>query len=148
MSPPPRCHGSPAALWMLAVPSASSYITSIPRCSKQASRRSSHSSQPLSHATSRFTLRIILFTLRCLKDARIQWPVGDEFQENNDLVLARHPLLVGAFGTMDGLNLPVQTSRDQELENATFNGWLQEHFISSVFAFGADGKFKAGCYDS
>jgi hypothetical protein len=96
----------------------------------------------------KFTLRIILFTLRRLKDARIQWPVGDEFQENNDLVLARHPLLVGAFGTMDGLNLPVQTSQDQELENATFNGWLQEHFISSVFAFGADGKFKAGCYDS
>jgi hypothetical protein len=86
-----------------------------------------------------FTLRILLFTLRRMKEARIHWPVDDEFQEYNDLVLARHPLLVGAFGTMDGLNLPIQTSQDQEIENATFNGWLQDHFISSVFAFGAEG---------
>jgi hypothetical protein len=86
-----------------------------------------------------FTLRILLFTLRHMKEARILWPVDDEFQEYNDLVLARHPLLVGAFGTMDGLNLPVQTSQDQEIENSTFNGWLQDHFISSVFAFGAEG---------
>jgi hypothetical protein len=41
---------------------------------------------------------------------------------------------------MDGLNLPFQTSQDQEVENATFNGWLQEHFISSVFAFRDNGE--------
>ena len=92
-----------------------------------------------------FTLRILLFTLRRMKEARIHWPVDDEFQEYNDLVLARHPLLVGAFGTMDGLNLPVQTSQDQEIENATFNGWLQDHFISSVFAFGAEGMPRNLC---
>jgi hypothetical protein len=86
-----------------------------------------------------FSLRILLFTLRHMKEAWIQWPIDDEFQQNNDLVLARHPLLVGAFSTMDGLNLPVQTSQDQEMENATFNGWLQDHFISSVFAFRAEG---------
>ena len=40
---------------------------------------------------------------------------------------------------MDGLNLPVQTSHDQEIENATFNGWLHDHFVSSVFAFAPDG---------
>ena len=74
-----------------------------------------------------------------MKEAWIHWPVNNEFQEYNDLVLARHSLLVGAFGTMDGLNLPVQTSQDQEIENATFNGWLQDHIISSVFAFGAEG---------
>ena len=39
---------------------------------------------------------------------------------------------------MDGLNLPVQTSHDQEIENSTFNSWLQEHFIISVFAFEAE----------
>jgi hypothetical protein len=77
-----------------------------------------------------------------MKDGQIYWPVGEEFQEKNDLVLAQHPLLVGAFGMIDGLNLPVQTSQDQGVENATFNGWLQEHFVSSVFAFGPDGKPK------
>ena len=86
-----------------------------------------------------FTLRILLFTLRHMKEAWIHWPIDDEFQEYNDLVLAWHPLCVCAFGTMDSLNILVQTSQDQEIENATFNGWLQDHFISSVFAFGAEG---------
>ena len=86
-----------------------------------------------------FTLRILLITLRRMKEAQIRWPADDEFDQYNVLVLARHPLLVGAFGSMDGLNLPVQTSEDQEIENSTFNGWLQEHFVSSVFAFGAEG---------
>jgi hypothetical protein len=74
-----------------------------------------------------------------MKEARIHWPVDDEFQAYNDLVLARHSLLVGAFGTMDGLNLPCQISQDQEIENSTFNGWLHNHFVSFVFAFGAEG---------
>ena len=70
-----------------------------------------------------FTLRILLLTLRHMKEARIHWPVNDEFQEYNNLVPVQHPLLVGAFGTMDGLNLPVQTSEDQEIEKLNFQ-WL------------------------
>ena len=58
-----------------------------------------------------------------MKEARIHWPVNDEFQEYNNLVPVQHPLLVGAFGTMDGLNLPVQTSEDQEIEKLNFQ-WL------------------------
>ncbi|OAX31026.1 hypothetical protein K503DRAFT_654790, partial [Rhizopogon vinicolor AM-OR11-026] len=53
-----------------------------------------------------------------------------EFQVLNGLVIARHPLLTGGFGTLDGLNLPVETSQDQEIENATYNGWLHDHFVS------------------
>jgi hypothetical protein len=54
------------------------------------------------------------------------WPV---MRENNDLIVVRHPLLMGAFGSMDGLNLAVQTSADQEIENATYNKWLHEHLL-------------------
>lgn len=35
--------------------------------------------------------------------------------------------------------MPVQTSDDVDIENTTFNGWLSEHFISSVLAFSAEG---------
>lgn len=87
-----------------------------------------------------FALTLLLTVLRIMPDASIQWLAGDEFQENNALIVARHPLLTGAFGSMDGLNLMVQTSADQEIENATYNGWLHEHFVSSVFAFGATGE--------
>ena len=86
-----------------------------------------------------FSLQILLITLREMHITLVEWPQGDEFQEHNARICVRHPLLTGAFGSMDGLNLPVQQSREQEIENATFNGWLQGHFISSVFAFDSRG---------
>ncbi|KAG6828836.1 hypothetical protein H0H93_014699, partial [Arthromyces matolae] len=90
-----------------------------------------------------FSLSILLSVLRTVPEAEVRWPEGESFEELNDLVVARHPLLTGAFGTMDGLNLAVQTSADQEIENATFNGWLHDHFVSSVLAFGSTGEIIA-----
>ncbi|KAG2064064.1 hypothetical protein BDR04DRAFT_1130904 [Suillus decipiens] len=62
-------------------------------------------------------LPMLLQTLRSMGDARIQC----------------------AFGSIDGLKLPVQTSEDDEIKNATYNGWLSEHFISSIITFSAEG---------
>ncbi|KAG2071761.1 hypothetical protein BDR04DRAFT_1127952 [Suillus decipiens] len=45
-----------------------------------------------------------LQTLCSMADARIQWPQGPAFEH------------------IDGLKLPVQTSEDDEIENATYNG--------------------------
>lgn len=42
---------------------------------------------------------------------------------------------------MDGLKVPVQVPADDpELENATYNGWLHSHFVTSVLVFAPDGK--------
>ncbi|CDO68934.1 hypothetical protein BN946_scf185000.g77 [Trametes cinnabarina] len=79
------------------------------------------------------TLHNVLLTI---PDALISWPTHmSEFQEYSDLITALYPLLVGAFGTVDGLNLPVQVSADQEIENATYNGWLHDHFVSNILTF-------------
>ncbi|KAF9019862.1 hypothetical protein BDZ89DRAFT_1093804 [Hymenopellis radicata] len=86
------------------------------------------------HRYIEFGLTLLRDTLREMSDAKIQWPKGSQFQENNDLIVRRHPLLIGAFGTMDGLNLPIQESADEEYENASYNG-------CSVIAFGAAGLF-------
>ena len=43
---------------------------------------------------------------------------------------------------LDGLNLPVQESADDEIENATYNGWLHSHFVSSVLASLASGMLQ------
>jgi hypothetical protein len=82
-------------------------------------------------------LPILLQTLCSMTDARIQWPWGPDFERCSALVIARHPRLQGAR-----LKLPVQTSEDDEIENATYNGWLSEHFISSVITFLAEGMFS------
>ncbi|KAG2343750.1 hypothetical protein BDR05DRAFT_975791 [Suillus weaverae] len=90
-----------------------------------------------------FGLQLLLCTLRTLSDAKIQWPGGLDFEHCSALVVARHGRLGGAFGSIDGLKLPVQTSDDADIKNTTFNGWLSEHFISSVLAFSAEGVIIA-----
>ncbi|GLB43937.1 putative DDE superfamily endonuclease [Lyophyllum shimeji] len=88
-----------------------------------------------------FGLQILNTILRHIEEAKIKFPRREEdFQELNDLIIARHPRLTGAFASIDGLKLAVQTSDDEEIENATFNGWLQEHFISSVLVFSLKGS--------
>lgn len=89
-----------------------------------------------------FALDILLYTVRRMREARVAWPHGDEFEVYAQLVQARHPHLFGAFGSIDGLNLPCQTSSDIEIENATYNGWLHEHFISSVLVFSPKGTSR------
>ena len=76
--------------------------------------------------------------------AAITWPQGDEFLELSGYVSMRHPLLQGVFGSIDGLNLPCQVSSNVEMENATYNGWLHSHFISSVIVFSSKGLCPLG----
>jgi hypothetical protein len=88
----------------------------------------------------RFALCILLEVLKGMPSAAITWPLGDEFLELSGYVSMRHPLLEGVFGSIDGLNLPCQVSSDIEVENATYNGWLHSHFISSVIVFSSKGS--------
>jgi hypothetical protein len=88
-----------------------------------------------------FALSILLETLRNIPEGRIAWPTAAEFAENEQRITNRHSLLIGAVGSCDGLKLPVQVSSDTRIENATYNGWLHEHFISNVFVFNPIGKF-------
>ncbi|KAF7783289.1 hypothetical protein Agabi119p4_2665 [Agaricus bisporus var. burnettii] len=53
------------------------------------------------------SLSLLLQTLRRMPQSRVCYLTGSEFQEQNDLIVVRHPRLTGAFGSMDGLNLPV-----------------------------------------
>ena len=89
-----------------------------------------------------FGLQILLSTLSNMPEAWIHWPQPGEFEELSELVTQRHPRLHGAFGSIDGLKLPVKTSDDLDIENATFNGWLSEHFVSSVIVFSSKGSVQ------
>lgn len=87
-----------------------------------------------------FALKILSELLRSICEARICWPSDlPTIRRFNDLITARHPLLVGAFGSVDGLNLLVQESTDAEIENATYNGWTATHNISSILVFSPEG---------
>jgi hypothetical protein len=87
-----------------------------------------------------FGLDILLDVFRAIPEAAISWPKNEKFGQLNALILHRHPLLTSAFASIDGLNLLVQTSGEQNIENATYNGWLQAHFVSSVLVFSPEGN--------
>lgn len=86
---------------------------------------------------------ILYETLSVMPEARIRMPRHrHEFEKLNDLIRARHPLLTGAFASIDGLSLTVQESADEELENATYNGWKSSHCINNVIIFSPEGTSR------
>jgi hypothetical protein len=87
----------------------------------------------------RFSLAILLQALRTMPSAAMNWPAENEFPELSELITARHPRLAGAFGFIDGLNLPVEVSEDPDIANAYYNGWLKAHVVSSVLVFSPEG---------
>lgn len=87
-----------------------------------------------------FSMAILLEALRSMPEAKVTWPTHtQEYNELSELIQSRHSLLQGAFGFIDGLNLAVQVSDDDEIENATYNGWLHDHFISNILVFSPKG---------
>ncbi|KAL0056665.1 hypothetical protein AAF712_016730 [Marasmius tenuissimus] len=87
-----------------------------------------------------FSLDILLRVLRNTDDARITLPrTEEEFELDSLAIQKRHPMLVGAFGSINGLSLPVQVSEDVEIENATYNGWKTEHRVNNILVFSPRG---------
>jgi hypothetical protein len=87
-----------------------------------------------------FALQILDHTLVRIPEARIIWPIEvEEYQSLADMIKAKYPLLRRGFGFIDGLKIPIGVSSDPDWENATYNGWLHDHFISCVFVFSPRG---------
>ena len=91
----------------------------------------------------KFGLHTLLTTLKTVPEAQITWPQAAEFEELSRLVQQCHPCLHGTFGNIDGLKLPIKTSNNDKIENATFNGWLSENFVSSVIIFSSQDRSPA-----
>jgi len=55
------------------------------------------------------------------------------------MVSNRHPYLIDVWCTMDGLKLTLQQSGDTLSRAGYYNGWTQDHYVSSVLCFCQDG---------
>ncbi|KIK65157.1 hypothetical protein GYMLUDRAFT_240466 [Collybiopsis luxurians FD-317 M1] len=87
-----------------------------------------------------FSLDILLITLHTIQEAQISLPeTHKEFEELSDLITTCHSLLEGAFGSINGLSLPIQVLDDLKVENATYNGWKTDHTITNVLMFSLKG---------
>jgi hypothetical protein len=56
----------------------------------------------------------------------------------------KYPGIVGRWGFVDGKNYRVEKPTNALLQNAMFNGWLQQTFVTGVFCFAADGTVVWG----
>jgi hypothetical protein len=90
-----------------------------------------------------FALDLLLAALEKLPEGRLEWPEEDVMKENSRLINAKHSTakyLDGAFGFMDGLNLPVTTNCLFAVQDPNYNGWLHSHVVSNIMVFSPDGK--------
>ena len=74
-----------------------------------------------------FSLWILDTTLLSMPDACVVWPNASQISEYSAMIVERHGLLQGAFGSIDGLKLPVEVPEDPMMENASFNSWTHGH---------------------
>ncbi|KAG9119718.1 hypothetical protein FRC07_005110 [Ceratobasidium sp. 392] len=86
-----------------------------------------------------FALEILNELLPKLPECRFLWPTHQEMMESAKWIQDRHPMIHGAFGFMDRLKLPCQTSDNPMEQNAMYNGWCRAHTVSNVIVFAPNG---------
>jgi hypothetical protein len=79
--------------------------------------------------------------LRHLPESQVTWPTQAEMIESAELIHRRHLAIDGAFGFIDGLSLPVETSSDPRTQEATYNGWHHSRRINNILVFAPTGEF-------
>ncbi|KAG8726441.1 hypothetical protein FRC11_000128 [Ceratobasidium sp. 423] len=88
----------------------------------------------------------MLEILRKIPEGRIEWPDEQLMAQYSNVITNKHSnaeYLNGAFGFMDGLNLPIETSGINHVQEAFFNGWLHAHVAGNVIVFAPDGTIIA-----
>ena len=70
---------------------------------------------------------------------QIRFPTPEECDSFRSAVRMRYPILDGMVGMIDGLKLRVHAPTDVFWQNAMYNGWKSDTFVSCVIAFTPDG---------
>ncbi len=74
-----------------------------------------------------------------VEEAKVKWPTKDQQRVWGNAVQRLYPAIHGRFGFVDGKNYHVAKPTNIDLQNAMYNGWLHEVFITGVLCFGVDG---------
>lgn len=91
----------------------------------------------------RFGKRLLLHVLSQREDTQVKMPTADKCKEYIAAVSRKYHSLnsVGLVG--DGLKVPIQKATDARKQNAFYNGWKSDHYITNLFVFGPDGLIVA-----
>ena len=59
---------------------------------------------------------------------QLSWPELN----NHQLIRSMEPFFIDVFGFVDGLNLSMRNRWDADLQNAHYNGWNSQCFLSQI----------------
>ncbi len=62
-------------------------------------------------------------------------PTENDIENINGAIASRHLHLTDVFCVADGLKLRRQESGDALIQNAFYNGWTHDHYVSNVLVF-------------
>ncbi len=69
-------------------------------------------------------------------------PLQEEVLAFQQATMAKYPSLPEVWGTLDGLNLNIQSTKDDKVQSIFYNSWTHGHYVSNVFVFGMDGTIR------
>ena len=74
-----------------------------------------------------------------MSEARVEFPNASTIFHFASVMHDRYPSLLGMFGFIDGLRLELHPCAESDMENAYYNGYTHDHYVSNVFLFTPDG---------
>ncbi len=86
-----------------------------------------------------FGRRILIAILCNHPDTGLKIPSVARIRQYKVEIEARHPSLMDVWCTIDRLKLYLKQSGDSAIQNMFYNGWTQNHYVSSVLVFCPDG---------
>ncbi len=95
----------------------------------------------------RFGMCIIVETFRHDPLARVSVPSVEEIETFKAAFAERHLLLNDFWATIDGLKLYLQTAGNAYIQERFYNGWMHEHYVTSVFCFCLDGTIPISFFN-
>jgi hypothetical protein len=86
-----------------------------------------------------FGIRLFVETFRHDPLASVRVPSAETIEMFKDAFAVRRPLLNDCWATMDGVKLYLQQSGNAVIQEQYYNGWMHNHYVTSVFCFCPNG---------
>jgi hypothetical protein len=95
----------------------------------------------------RFGMHLIVETFQNNPLARVGIPSAEEIETFKVAFAGRIPLLNDCWATMDGLKLYLQTAGNADIHEHFYNGWMHDHYVTSVFCFRPGGTISIAIFN-
>jgi hypothetical protein len=94
-----------------------------------------------------FGIQLIVETFHNDPLARLAIPLREEIKTFKVAFSKQHSLLNDCWATMDGLKLYLQASGNLEIQEKFYNGWMHDHYVTSVFCFCPNGTIPIAFFN-